>query len=94
MSYCPISRTIRHPQIPESDYCDHPPPLLISCSRARRNRDFYYGSMVCRRMIQVLDQVVAIVDDDIILTSELQDRVAALEALWNREESIFQRTTY
>ena len=26
--------------------------------------------------IQVLDQVVAIVDDDIILTSELQERVA------------------
>ena len=30
--------------------------------------------------IKVLDQVVAIVDDDIILTSELQDRVVSVRS--------------
>ena len=41
---------------------------------------FSMASWSALAQIQVLDQVVAIVDDDIILTSELQDRVASVRS--------------
>ena len=42
---------------------------------------------------EVIDQVVAIVDDDIIMASELRERVNALTQSYNREASRCRRKT-